>query len=101
MDVMNRRTYLSPKIAGVVVKDYVLHLSPNEALSGSELTPREREVIQLLAEGKGAKEIAYDLKVSSKTIETHRRNIMQKLGVHTIAELTKYAIRQGLTSLDT
>ncbi|MCA8961572.1 MAG: response regulator transcription factor, partial [Planctomycetes bacterium] len=65
-----------------------------------ELTPKEREVLQLLAEGKSSKEMASILHVSVKTIETHRQNIMDKLEIRTIAELTKYAIRAGLTSLD-
>jgi two-component system, NarL family, response regulator NreC len=99
--VADNRTYLSPRVADVVVKDYVVHLSSKKALENVELSPREKEVIQLLAEGKSAKEIAYTLHVSAKTVETHRKNIMEKLGVHSIAELTKCAIRRGLTSLDT
>ena len=65
------------------------------------LTDREWEVLQLLAEGRSTKEIAGDLTVSIKTIETHRRQIMDKLDLHSVAELTKYAIREGLTSLQT
>ena len=64
------------------------------------LSDRERETLQLIAEGKSTKEVADSLSVSVKTIETHRRNIMEKLNLHSVAELTKYAIRQGLTSLD-
>ena len=71
-----------------------------DALTSDILSAREREVLQLLAEGKSTKEIASDLHVSVKTIETHRQNIMQKLNIHTIAGLTRYAIREGLTSLD-
>jgi DNA-binding NarL/FixJ family response regulator len=66
--------------------------------AGSGLTSREREVLQLIAEGKATKEVAAILKVSIKTAETHRRNIMEKLGIDSVAELTKYAIREGLTS---
>ena len=66
----------------------------------SPLSGREREVLQLLAEGKATKEIAHMLHVSSKTVETHRKKIMDKLGLHSIAELTKYAIREGLTRLE-
>ncbi len=63
-------------------------------------TDREREALQLLAEGKSTKEIADALRVSVKTVETHRRNIMEKLNLHSVAELTKYAIREGITSVD-
>jgi len=66
----------------------------------SELTPRERELLQLLAEGLTAKQIAKSLGVSVKTVETHRRNIAQKLGAGSVADLIKYAIREGLTTLD-
>lgn len=92
--------YISPGIAGIVVKDYVKkveYLSPSSALSS--LTPREREVLQLLAEGKTTKQIASDLHLSGKTIDTHRRQIMVKIGSYSIAELTKFAIREGLSSL--
>ena len=64
------------------------------------MTPREREVLQLLAEGRSSKDIANQLEVALPTVETHRRQIMDKLGLRTIAELTKYAIREGLTSVD-
>jgi len=94
------RTYLSPGIAGVVVEDYVKQLSSGGEQHISVLTPREREVAQLLAEGKSTKAVAIALHVSPKTIETHRRQIMDKLDIHSIAELTKFAIRAGLTSLE-
>ncbi|MFO0752330.1 MAG: response regulator transcription factor [Thermodesulfovibrionales bacterium] len=96
--VMENKTYLSPGIAGVVVEDFI-HSRKEEPSVFSVLTDREREVLQLLAEGETTKEIASHLRVSIKTIETHRNRIMDKLGIHTIAELTKYAIREGLTSL--
>jgi DNA-binding NarL/FixJ family response regulator len=64
------------------------------------LSAREREVLQLLAEGNSTKSIAVSLKVSTKTIETHRQQIMEKLNLHSVAELTKYAVKEGLTSLD-
>lgn len=93
------KTYLSPGIAGTVIKAYLGH-SPSMDLSNSPvLTLREREVVQLFAEGRSTKQIASSLCVSVKTIETHRRRIMEKLEIHSIAELTKYAIREGLTSL--
>jgi len=98
--VIEGGTYLSPGIAGVVVRDYVRH-APRAGSSAFEaLTPREREVLQLIAEGKSTKEIAAGLRVSVKTIETHRQHVMNKLGLHGIAELTKYAVREGLTSLE-
>jgi DNA-binding NarL/FixJ family response regulator len=96
--VAANQTYLSPRIAGVVVDDYVSRLPVAADASGPALTPREREVLQLLAEGKATKQIAAALHASVSTIETHRRHIMNKLGLHSVAELTKYAIREGLTT---
>jgi DNA-binding NarL/FixJ family response regulator len=97
--VASNQTYLSPKIGEVVIKDYMRHLSITTSSPFSILTPREREVLQLLAEGKSTKEIASSLHLSVKTIETHRNKIMEKLDIHSIAELTKYAIRERLTPL--
>lgn len=98
--VLRGKTYVSPAIGQVVIDDYVR----DDRSSGSELfqalTPREREVLQLMAEGRATKEIASDLFVSVKTIETHRQHIMQKLGTNSIADLTKFAIREGLTQLE-
>lgn len=100
-EVMEGKKYLSPDIAKGVLDDYIeLSSAVNENSVFITLTAREREVLQQLAEGKTTKEIADTLDVSAKTIETHRRNIMEKLNFHSIAELTKYAIRQGVTSLD-
>lgn len=93
------QTYLSPTIADIVVESYVRH-SPLPASSLSVLTPREREVLQLIAEGLTLKKIAATLCVSPKTIETHREQIMRKLNASGVAELTKYAVREGLTSLE-
>jgi DNA-binding NarL/FixJ family response regulator len=98
--VANKGTYLSPGIAGVVVKDYVHHLPQPDTSAFSILTDRQREVLQFLAEGKSTKQIASALNISIKTVETHIQNITKKLDIHNIAELTKYAIREGLTSLD-
>ena len=100
--VMEGRIYLSREITDIVVNDYVKLARTTESGSTafSVLSAREREVLQLLAEGKTTKEIADSLHVSAKTIETHRKQIMQKLNLHSIAELTKYAIREGLTQLD-
>ena len=92
--------YLSPQITGVVLEP-VLGRTPKKRNGTYELLgAREREVLQLLAEGLTSKEIAARLELSTKTIETHRRNISQKLGLRSIAELTKYAVREGMTSLD-
>jgi len=97
--VVANKIYLSPDISGIVVENYVRQTPKPESSAFSLLSDREREVLQLLAEGKTAKEIADQLHVSIKTIETHRTNIMTKLDIHRIAELTKYAIREGLTPL--
>ena len=98
--VVNNRTYLSPKIAGLMAEDYSPSIATKDSLVAPVLTSREREVIQLIAEGKTTKQIASLLNVSVKTVETHRKKIMDKLGTNSVAELTKYAIREGLTSLD-
>ncbi len=98
--VIDNRTYLSPGIAGIVIEDYIRNLPLNRYSASTVLTSREREVLQLIAEGMTTKQIAARLNVSTKTIETHRRQIMDKLNIHSIAELTKFAIREGLTSLD-
>jgi len=98
--VLSGATYLSPRVADLLVQHYVRGEADSHPSSAfSLLTPREREVLQLLAEGKSTKEIALYLRVSPKTVETHRRQVMTKLGVNSVAELTKYAIREGLTHL--
>ncbi len=98
--VMADQKYVSPSIAGTVIKDYVDQMVGDQVLS-NELTNREREVLQLIAEGMTTKRIASSLNISPKTVETHRRKIMKKLNIHSIAELTKVAIQEGLTSVDT
>lgn len=101
-EVMQGRTYRSPEVTGGVVDTFVrAHPQAGENPAFAVLTDREREVLQAISEGAPTKEIAGALGVSVKTIETHRRNIMQKIGMHSIAELTKYAIREGITSVDT
>ena len=99
-NVVGGNTYLSPRIADVVVKGYLDKAPGLLRGAGSGLTAREREVLQLLAEGMAAKEIASHLNVSVKTVETHRRNMMEKLNMRSIAELTKYAVREGLVSIE-
>ena len=96
--VIKGDTYLSPGIAGTVVEDYVSRLSKSASSASSILTRREREVLQLISEGESTKHIAAKLAISVKTVETHRRQMMGKIGIRTIAGLTKYAIREGLTS---
>jgi DNA-binding NarL/FixJ family response regulator len=96
--VAGNSTYLSPRITDIVLQDYVRRGPKNEDSALSVLTVREREVLQLLAEGRRTKEIASLLGVSVKTIETYRQQIMEKLEIRSIAELTKFAVREGLTS---
>jgi DNA-binding NarL/FixJ family response regulator len=97
--VASNRIYISPGISSVLVDD-LRHPSQDKVPSLPALTAKEREVLQLVAEGKGTKEIASQLNVSVKTVETHRQHIMEKLDIHSIAELTKYAVREGLTFLE-
>jgi len=96
--VLANKIYLSTEIANIVVKDY-LQGGGDESVF-SVLTPREREVLQLMAEGRSSRQIADHLNISIKTVETHRMQIMHKLEIYSVAELTKYAIREGLSSLD-
>ena len=93
------RTYLSPAIAHVLVRESIEQWSVSAEPMGRGISSREREILQLVAEGRSSKEMAESLYVSVKTIETHRKQIMNKLNLHSIAELTKYAVREGVTSL--
>jgi DNA-binding NarL/FixJ family response regulator len=97
--VMSGRTYVSPGVAGVLVSDYVQRLSGEVAPEAPTLSTREREVVQLIAEGRSTAQIAETIHVSVKTVETHRKRVMDKLGIRTVAGLTKYAIREGITSV--
>ena len=98
--VWRGQTYLSPGIASVMNEDNPFDLSKINRSDCSVLTPRQRQVLQLIAEGKSTKETASILNVSVKTVESHRLRIMTKLNTHSIAGLTRYAVREGLTSLD-
>lgn len=100
-EVMKGKKNLSPDIARGVVDEYI-ELSSSQSANPAfvVLTDREREVLQLIAEGKSTKDAADVFGVSVKTVETHRHNIMEKLNLHSVAELTKYAIREGVTSID-
>jgi DNA-binding NarL/FixJ family response regulator len=93
-------TYLSPGIGRVVMADYLNGGRPHHGSALSDLTPKQREVLQLIAEGSTNKEIASSLKISVKTAETHRAQIMKNLNLHSVAALTKYAVREGLSSLE-
>lgn len=98
--LVNDCVYLSPGVTGAVVRNYVRGLSQDGVSEVVSLTPREREVLQLVAEGLTTRDIASKLGVGAKTVETHRRQVMEKLDIRSIAELTKYAVREGLTSLE-
>lgn len=97
--VMAGKMFLSPAVAGTLVKGYLSGESSGRSIAFSALSVREREVLQLMAEGKTTKEIALLLYVSAKTVETHRRHIMTKVGIDSVAGLTRYAIREGITTL--
>jgi len=98
--VMSNKTYLSPSITGVVIENYMMQGAPENQNAFAILSDREREVLQLIAEGKTTKQVARMLHVSPKTVEGHRTRIMHKLDIDNIANLTKYAIREGLTSAE-
>ncbi len=98
--VADNKSYLSPQIHDVVIKDYINNSPENQDVFSSILTSREREVLQLVAEGTKSKDIAARLFVSIKTISTHRQQIMTKLNLNNVAELTLFAIREGLISID-
>ena len=97
--VMADTTYLSPSLVDLVASGDG-HASPPPSIPTRPLAPREREILQRIAGGETTKEIARALGVGTKTVETHRRRMMQKLNKHSVAELTKYAVREGLTPLE-
>ena len=94
--VSHGKKYISQRISGAIVDELISPTRKEE----NELSQREKEILQLIAEGKSSKEIAEILFLSSKTVDSHRKNIMDKLELFTIPDLTKYAIKTGLTSLD-
>ncbi len=98
--VTHNESFLSPRIADTVMKDYTHILEQDETAGVSALSAREREVLQLIAEGLSTRQIAERIHVSVKTVETHRQQIMKKLNAKSVAELTKIALREGLTALD-
>jgi two-component system response regulator NreC len=97
--VTRDQLYLSPRISNELVHDYLKHLPDDEATAFSILSEREREILQLLAEGKTKQEIAKILFLSVKTVDSHRQNIMNKLSITTLSDLIRYAIREGISEL--
>lgn len=97
--VMSGETYLSPPISKQVVESYMQRVG-QEASAANVLTPRQREILQLIVEGLSTKEIAHRLHVSPKTVETHRTQLMERLDIHDIPGLVRYAIRVGLATVD-
>ena len=98
--VASGQLYLSEKISNVVLKDYIQMVVTDTSEKNSLLTSREREVLQLIAEGHKTKKIAENINVSIKTVETHRKKIMEKLNLFSVAELTKFAVRERITTID-
>lgn len=99
-----QRTFFTTRVSQMVLDGFLDQGKPDNALDkndipGDPLTAREREVIQLLAEGKTSKEVAVTLNLSVKTAETHRTNLMRKLGLHSVADLTRYAVRNGIVQV--
>lgn len=100
--IMSGGLFISPHIAGNVLEEFARRANPGNGTKrhNAHLSQREREILQLIAEGHSTKEIATKINVSVKTVETHRQHVMQKIGAHNVAALTKYAVREGITSLD-
>jgi DNA-binding NarL/FixJ family response regulator len=90
------KTYFTSKVDRVVLAGYLEHKAQGREIRRDRLTPRQREIVQLLAEGKTSKEVATTLKMSVKTAETHRSNIMKKLDLHSVSDLVRYAIRNNM-----
>lgn len=100
-EVHHGGSFLHPTVAAKLIQDYVRRAPAHEAPGGpGPLTPRERQVLRLIAEGNTNQEVAELLLLSRKTVENHRTSIMRKLGVHDVTELVKYALRTGLISID-
>ena len=97
--LQHRRTFFTTRVTQMVLNGYLHQGKESQPRAKAVLTPREREVIQLLAEGKTSKEVAVALKLSVKTAETHRTNLMRKLELHSVADLTLYAIRNGIVQI--
>jgi DNA-binding NarL/FixJ family response regulator len=87
---------MSPAVSNVLVQNF---LESESGASEKSLSPRERQILQMIAMGKGAKEIGYQLGISNKTVEAHRMQLMKKLDIHNVAELVKFAIREGMVDI--
>jgi DNA-binding NarL/FixJ family response regulator len=96
--VAGGETYLTPSVSKRMMGEYVDLLNGKPAAKGNLLTPRQTEILQLIAEGRSTKEIAGDLQISVKTVETHRAQLMDRLDIHDIPGLVRYAMRTGLVS---
>jgi len=95
----NNKTYFTPKVASMVLEGYLRKkngVGAEDPAPRAKLTPREREIVQLLAEGKSSREVADALGLSVKTAETHRANIMRKLNLHSVSDLVMYAVRNNI-----
>lgn len=97
--LQHRRTFFTPRVAQMMLDGYLRPQNETDPSDQSVLTPREREVIQLVAEGKTTKEVAAALRLSVKTAETHRTNLMRKLNLHSVADLTLYAVRHRIVQI--
>jgi DNA-binding NarL/FixJ family response regulator len=97
--LQSRRTFFTPRVAQMMLDGYLRPKDQSDHGTQCVLTPREREVIQLVAEGKSTKEVALALSLSVKTAETHRTNLMRKLDLHSVAALTLYAVRNGIVQI--
>jgi DNA-binding NarL/FixJ family response regulator len=96
--LQRRTTFFTSSVAELVLNGY-LHRRDDDKPWRDRLTPREREVVQLLAEGKSSKEVAIVLSLSVKTAETHRTNVMRKLDLHSVADLVRYAVRNNIVQV--
>jgi two-component system, NarL family, response regulator NreC len=97
--VSQSKSFFSPAISQMLLEDYMRQIRDRDVEDSYELlTPRERELLQMIAEGKSNKDIANRLNLSLYTVETHRSNMMEKLGLHTVPELILYAVRKGVIS---
>lgn len=98
--VLAGKTYLSPNISRNVIDSYLHRTSSGKKAALDQLTPRQREVLQLIAEGNSTKEIAASLNLSAKTVETHRAQLMERLDIYDVASLVRFAMREGLIQPD-
>ncbi len=98
--VLAGKTYLSPTISRSAIDSYLHRTGPQQKAGVEQLTPRQREVLQLIAEGNSTKEIAANLNLSAKTVETHRAQLMERLDIYDVAGLVRFAIREGLVQAE-